>query len=167
MPSTGAETAAPLSSLAPSLTGSEHAYESSGDGVPAPQKVLFPTERLSLKWERVYRVGAGLHNLGNTCFLNSTVQCLTYTPPLANYLLSKEHSRTCEWGWGGRPGVTPDEKPRCALGAAGRQPGPGCRGTSMTLELTKAKFDVCPQHMGRGSPAPVERWSQLVLKMGP
>ncbi|XP_060058839.1 ubiquitin carboxyl-terminal hydrolase 36 isoform X2 [Erinaceus europaeus] len=55
-------------------------------------------ERLSLKWERVYRVGAGLHNLGNTCFLNSTVQCLAYTPPLANYLLSKEHSRNCHQG---------------------------------------------------------------------
>ncbi|XP_064423516.1 ubiquitin carboxyl-terminal hydrolase 36 [Latimeria chalumnae] len=74
-------------------------YESAkgglSDGVPAPQKVLFPGEKLSMRWERVYRVGAGLHNLGNTCFLNSTVQCLTYTPPLANYLLSKEHSRTC------------------------------------------------------------------------
>ncbi|KAL2102028.1 hypothetical protein ACEWY4_003789 [Coilia grayii] len=66
-----------------------------GDGIPAPQKQLFPGNRLSLRWERVYRVGAGLHNLGNTCFLNSTVQCLTYTPPLANYLLSKEHSRSC------------------------------------------------------------------------
>uniref|UniRef100_A0A8C5AF72 Ubiquitin carboxyl-terminal hydrolase n=1 Tax=Gadus morhua TaxID=8049 RepID=A0A8C5AF72_GADMO len=65
------------------------------DGVPPPQKVLFQGSRLALKWERVYRVGAGLHNLGNTCFLNSTVQCLTYTPPLANFLLSKEHSRTC------------------------------------------------------------------------
>lgn len=69
-----------------------------GDGVPAPQKVLFPTERLSLRWERVFRVGAGLHNLGNTCFLNSTIQCLTYTPPLANYLLSKEHARNCHHG---------------------------------------------------------------------
>ncbi|XP_058417761.1 ubiquitin carboxyl-terminal hydrolase 36 isoform X1 [Diceros bicornis minor] len=78
--------------------GSEHAYEGCCDGVPAPQKVLFPMERLSLKWERVYRVGAGLHNLGNTCFLNSTVQCLTYTPPLANYLLSKEHARNCNQG---------------------------------------------------------------------
>uniref|UniRef100_A0A3B1JHE4 ubiquitinyl hydrolase 1 n=1 Tax=Astyanax mexicanus TaxID=7994 RepID=A0A3B1JHE4_ASTMX len=66
-----------------------------GDGIPAPQKLLFPGNKLSMKWERVYRVGAGLHNLGNTCFLNSTVQCLTYTPPLANYLLSKEHSRAC------------------------------------------------------------------------
>ncbi|KAL6477127.1 hypothetical protein MHYP_G00156260 [Metynnis hypsauchen] len=68
---------------------------SQGDGIPAPQKLLFPGNKLSMKWERVYRVGAGLHNLGNTCFLNSTVQCLTYTPPLANYLLSKEHSRAC------------------------------------------------------------------------
>ncbi|PNJ88285.1 USP36 isoform 17, partial [Pongo abelii] len=78
--------------------GSEHMYESCGDGVPAPQKVLFPTERLSLRWERVFRVGAGLHNLGNTCFLNATIQCLTYTPPLANYLLSKEHARSCHQG---------------------------------------------------------------------
>lgn len=84
----------------PSHLGTERV--SGGDGVPAPQKVLFPMERLSLRWERVFRVGAGLHNLGNTCFLNSTIQCLTYTPPLANYLLSKEHARSCEWGlwWG-------------------------------------------------------------------
>lgn len=81
-----------------SLLGTERVSGSGGDGVPAPQKVLFPMERLSLRWERVFRVGAGLHNLGNTCFLNSTIQCLTYTPPLANYLLSKEHARSCEWG---------------------------------------------------------------------
>ncbi|XP_062304901.1 ubiquitin carboxyl-terminal hydrolase 36 [Osmerus eperlanus] len=74
---------------------SENVIGGQGDGIPAPQKMLFPGNRLSMRWERVYRVGAGLHNLGNTCFLNSTVQCLTYTPPLANYLLSKEHSRAC------------------------------------------------------------------------
>nr|XP_033500905.1 ubiquitin carboxyl-terminal hydrolase 36 isoform X1 [Epinephelus lanceolatus]XP_033500906.1 ubiquitin carboxyl-terminal hydrolase 36 isoform X1 [Epinephelus lanceolatus] len=74
---------------------SENVVGGQSDGIPAPQKMLFPGNKLTLKWERVYRVGAGLHNLGNTCFLNSTVQCLTYTPPLANYLLSKEHSRAC------------------------------------------------------------------------
>ncbi|XP_041077584.1 ubiquitin carboxyl-terminal hydrolase 36 [Polyodon spathula] len=74
---------------------SENVSGGHSDGIPAPHKMLFPGNRLSMKWERVYRVGAGLHNLGNTCFLNSTVQCLTYTPPLANYLLSKEHSRSC------------------------------------------------------------------------
>ncbi|XP_037332287.2 ubiquitin carboxyl-terminal hydrolase 36 isoform X2 [Pungitius pungitius] len=74
---------------------SENTVGGQSDGIPAPQKMLFPGSKLALKWEGVYRVGAGLHNLGNTCFLNSTVQCLTYTPPLANYLLSKEHSRAC------------------------------------------------------------------------
>ncbi|XP_037547269.1 ubiquitin carboxyl-terminal hydrolase 42 [Nematolebias whitei] len=68
---------------------------SSGDGIELPQKVLFPPERLSLKWTQVHRAGAGLQNMGNTCFLNSALQCLTYTPPLANYMLSREHSKTC------------------------------------------------------------------------
>ncbi|KAL4624575.1 ubiquitin carboxyl-terminal hydrolase 42 [Arapaima gigas] len=73
----------------------EQVVMTSGDGIALPQKVLFPADRISLKWNQVHRIGAGLHNLGNTCFLNSALQCLTYTPPLANYMLSREHSKTC------------------------------------------------------------------------
>lgn len=68
---------------------------SSDDGIDLPQKVLFPPERLNLKWTQVHRIGAGLQNMGNTCFLNSALQCLTYTPPFANYMLTREHTKTC------------------------------------------------------------------------
>ncbi|ELV13004.1 Ubiquitin carboxyl-terminal hydrolase 17-like protein 2 [Tupaia chinensis] len=33
--------------------------------------------------------------MGNTCYMNAALQCLTYTPPIANYMLSQEHSQTC------------------------------------------------------------------------
>lgn len=79
----------------PAERTNEQVAMSFGDGITLPQKVLFPSERLSLKWNQVHRIGAGLQNLGNTCFLNSALQCLSYTAPLANYMLSREHSKTC------------------------------------------------------------------------
>ncbi|BBH08604.1 ubiquitin-specific protease 23, partial [Prunus dulcis] len=42
------------------------------------------------------RIGAGLMNMGNTCYLNSVLQCLTYTEPLAAYLQSGKHRNSCE-----------------------------------------------------------------------
>jgi hypothetical protein len=49
-----------------------------------------------LGWGRPEKIGPGLNNLGNTCFLNSVLQSLFYTPGLRNYIERSGHLKTCQ-----------------------------------------------------------------------
>ncbi|CAD7004484.1 ubiquitin carboxyl-terminal hydrolase 36 [Ceratitis capitata] len=68
--------------------------------LPQPKRVLYPRENVIIGWKnsvRKWQIGVGMMNVGNTCYLNSTLQALFHVPAMANWLMSDaKHIQNCE-----------------------------------------------------------------------
>jgi hypothetical protein len=66
-------------------------FSNAGDTKLVPSAVW-----LDSRWSKIKRIGAGLYNLGNNCYLNATLQCMAYTPSLSQWLIGRPHSPVCK-----------------------------------------------------------------------
>eukprot|EP01125_Pyxidicula_operculata_P006289 TRINITY_DN2182_c0_g1_i1.p1 TRINITY_DN2182_c0_g1~~TRINITY_DN2182_c0_g1_i1.p1 ORF type:complete len:752 (+),score=191.81 TRINITY_DN2182_c0_g1_i1:20-2275(+) len=63
-----------------------------------PPVYLFPKIRVEqlISFEEKSIIGCGLYNVGNSCYLNSVIQCLTHTAPFARFFASEKHKDKCD-----------------------------------------------------------------------
>lgn len=81
-------------------TAGKKSQQQNPNELPAPKRILYPRENVRIGWKatgRKWDVGVGMMNVGNTCYLNSTLQALFHVPSMANWLMSDStHMERCE-----------------------------------------------------------------------
>ncbi|CAG0890298.1 unnamed protein product [Darwinula stevensoni] len=73
------------------VDGGKPSSDTLPDEIGAPQAVLFPLEKVIVGWAKKYPVGAGFYNMGNTCYMNSSLQVMIHCPSFINWLMNPEN----------------------------------------------------------------------------
>ncbi|MDP2435274.1 MAG: hypothetical protein Q8P67_05990, partial [archaeon] len=89
-----------LRNLEPAPTSARSSYSgASYSGASSSSSSSWSTSRMFTSWGPRHTEGpppvagaVGLNNLGNTCFMNSALQCLSNTPELTDYFLSGRYA---------------------------------------------------------------------------
>jgi ubiquitin carboxyl-terminal hydrolase 4/11/15 len=73
-------------------TSNGHGNSKGGDDADMDEgKTDVDSDVMGTQTVQLRKYGSGLGNLGNTCFMNSSIQCLAHTSPLQEYFLSNEY----------------------------------------------------------------------------
>ncbi|KAI0053675.1 cysteine proteinase [Auriscalpium vulgare] len=126
-----ARSAPPASSVAPSKPAAS-------SSTPAKSAPLF-SGVIETKWPSGGKAATGLNNTGNTCFLNSALQCLLHTTPVLNVLL--KHQGNCR--------VKSGFCMQCAMRELMFDVHSGKRRTVTPFQVTN-KLHLIAKHMRRG-----------------
>jgi ubiquitin carboxyl-terminal hydrolase 36/42 len=109
------------------------------------------------------RAGSGLNNRGNTCYMNSTMQALLHTPPLAHVLLTRDSEQLKGRFGGSVKGFDPVKALQSLTERALTANGKGAGGVTTPVEFIK-NLSVVARTFHTGRQEDAHEWLRLLLE---
>lgn len=135
-----------------------------GQSASSPKKRQLFEGKIPLVWPNgTKNVGSGLHNRGNTCYMNSVMQSLVHTPPLTHLLFSHDTTVLKGKAGGELRGFDPVKAMQTfARRAAGNPANGGAAGQTSPIEFIKNLKSIA-KTFSHGRQEDAHEWLRLLL----